>query len=184
VEDLLYKSHEHSFLNYAGCWWGVTAEDHANKIEIAFRVISPPGRIFMSSSPTMVIQTTSSIASKLLMWWEKAKRHAAKHFWGESASSVPLFLIVTVLKAERFVSCNGPFLEIGKEGRIGACGYVDEETGKLSLQTVSKWHLDDNEHNLFIRESDKQQTCCIGFLDSRMFRLEDELRELGRKVWE
>jgi hypothetical protein len=163
-----------SFVVDKGCWWGVSAKDNEKELEISFRTLHPESDILFTSSPTTVREYSAAGLHKLLEWWSTAKRHAAQHFWGSGESSIPLLLVIGGIRAERFLRCSRSPAQGSETARIRVNGSVDQKTGKLFLTTDSDWHLEVNELDIRVFKSDRQQTCRIGAVASRMFRLPED----------
>jgi hypothetical protein len=168
-----------------GCWWGVSATDNEKELEISFRNLSQKVNVLLTSSPTTVMELSASPLCKLFEWWCKAKRHAAQHFWGPGESSIMLLLVVGGIKAERFLHCNRILIQGSETARVRVGGRIDKETGRLFLTTNSEWDLEVNGLDLGVSKSERQQTCGIAVLASRIFKLpEDEYHHrLARQVW-
>src|SRR5271170_5547483 len=147
-EGLTSVTEEPSVLDVGNCWWGVSSKDgNTNELEIAFRAINRNVRVSVTSCPTSITHVTLN-SPEIRGWWSKVKRHAVQHFWGPQESSVPLFLIITAVKSERFVHSNCSLPRTGKEACIRLRGNVNHDTGELRFSTESPWHIDVNELNL------------------------------------
>lgn len=140
----------------------------------------------MSSSPIIRIECSSSVLVKLMRWRDKARRHAAMEFWSEeSSSSIPIFLVTSVIKTTCFVTSQPEALiQIGQEARFSANVDVDVENGKLFLTSQIPWQLDLNNLSLSIREATKSETCAMTRLKTSTYRLDGDLKTLAQQVWE
>ena len=130
-DELVTIVQEESHLSQQGCWWGISAKNDTNELEISIRAMTPNGGFAVSSSPTSLSVLTQSGLSKALKWWNAVQRQAVQHFWGPQGSSVPILVILSLSKAQRFISgtTTTNSLEIGKETRIWLNEHVNQETG-------------------------------------------------------
>lgn len=182
--ELVTIVQDESHLSQRGCWWGISAKDDTNELEISIRAMTPNGGFAVSSSPTSLSVLTQSGLSKALKWWKAAHRQAVQHFWGPQDSSVPIFVILSLSKAQRFISgTTTNSLEIGKETRIVLNGHVNQETGKLYFAENSPWRFEVNDLNLRYHESDNFEARAMA---TRMFRVQGESvgYQMVQRVWE
>jgi len=182
--ELITTKFEETFAIQTGCWWGVFAGENPNDIELSVRAFNEQPNLLLSSSPSTVIEFSPSGKLRLSQWWRTAKRHAVQHFWGPLyQSSAPLILVLGALKSKRFIAFSET-RPVGVEpARIKVCGAVDDANEILRLTTERPWQVDEKEQRIRINSCDEERACAVNQMNVQMFKLEDDLEALAKRVW-